>query len=563
MYKIFLDNKILHADNIPNLKIIEPVLELEQNNYGSFEFDITNQNPMFNEIQKMKSLVTVYQNEELIFRGRVEEESEDTHKYKNVYCRGELSFLNDSIQENYSYQGSIKGFLQLLLDKHNEQVEEYKRFYVGNITVTDPNDYIVRSDTQFLNTWESIKKKLIELLGGYIIVRYVGDVAYIDYLADFPTINHQSVKFGKNMLTVNKNESGADIATIIIPLGAKDEESEDRLTIESVNNGKKYIEHAEGIKQFGRITKVVTFDDVTLAENLLSKGKQALDEACNLILSIEINAIDMASIEKDICNFRMNSKIKVESTFHGINDFFIPLKMSINLFKPEANKITLNDTKQTLTSSMNNTDTNYTNIVEAVVNIQNDINKQIPQIIYDFQQKLTTSIDQNNTLIKNDINNQYYTKSDMDVFIKSLNNSISETKKDLEEQLNSFSKEISNIQDKLCKDIDWEYLTLTDEFTPYLDLIENTPKYRIKGKVVEIRGSISPKETYDSTPSNIYFATIPEDLIPSDDICILCPGDNKDTWTFTVNKNGNLFISQYGIISNDTRLAFQITYTID
>ena len=96
-----------------------------------------------------------------------------------------------------------------------------------------------------------------------------------------------------------------------------------------------------------------------------------------------------------------------------------------------------------------------------------------------------------------------------------------------------------------------------------MDLIENTPKYRIKGKVVEIRGSISPKETYDSTPSNIYFATIPEDLIPSDDICILCPGDNKDTWTFTVNKNGNLFISQYGIISNDTRLAFQITYTID
>ena len=187
----------------------------------------------------MKSLVTVYNENDLIFRGRVLDKDEDTYKVKNIYCEGELAFLNDSIQEEYNFQGSIKEFLQLLLDSHNAQVEEYKHFYVGTVTVTDPNNYIVRSDTQYLNTWETIKKKLLELLGGYIVVRHVGDIAYIDYLADYTTLNNQKIKFGQNLLTVKRTESSQGIATVLIPLGAKNEETEKRLTIESVNNGKK------------------------------------------------------------------------------------------------------------------------------------------------------------------------------------------------------------------------------------------------------------------------------------------------------------------------------------
>lgn len=448
MYKIFLDGQTLHADNVEGLQIIDPKLELELNNYGTFEFDIVNSNPHFYNIKKMKSIITVFQDDTLIFRGRVEEDEEDTYKQKNIYCRGELTFFNDSIQENYNFQGSIKDFLKLILDCHNTQVEDYKRFKVGNVTVTDPNDYIVRADSTYLSTWETIKKKLIELLGGYIVARHENDETYIDYLADFTTLNAQAVEFGKNMLTVNTSESATDICTVLIPLGAKLEsentDTERRLTVESVNNGKKYIEYAEGIKLYGRITKTVTFDDVTLASNLLSKGKQTLREMCNIITSIEISAIDLASVKKDIHNFKMHSKIKVVSKFHNINDYFIPLKMNINLFQPESNKITLNQTRETLTSNFNKND-NLNNIVDVVENIQNNVNNKIPQTITTIKQELSSVINQTATNIESIVSDKYYTKSDTDSLISELNTILKQTSSYFEMQFNSFSSDLIDV----------------------------------------------------------------------------------------------------------------------
>ena len=52
------------------------------------------------------------------------------------------------------------------IDNHNAQVEEEKRFKVGKVTVKDANGYINRSDTQYLSTYDSIFKKLIDTHGG-------------------------------------------------------------------------------------------------------------------------------------------------------------------------------------------------------------------------------------------------------------------------------------------------------------------------------------------------------------------------------------------------------------
>lgn len=445
MYKIFLNDDVMYSANVENLKIFEPKIELEQNALGSFSFKIEKSNPNYYRIEKMKSLITVYQENDIIFRGRVTEDGDNTQKIKNVYCEGELSFLIDSIQESYNYQGSVRGFFELLINNHNAQVEEYKQFKVGEVTVTDANDYITRSDTLYLTTWESIKKKLIELLGGYIVVRHEADGNYIDYLADYNTLNSQEVTFGENLLSVKRTENGANIATVIIPLGAKLEDSEERLTIESVNDGKKYIESEEGIKNYGRITKVVTFDDVTLPENLKSKGEKALGEAVMLTASIEINAVDMASIKKNIHNFKLNSKIKVVSEYHGINDYFVPLKMSISLFKQEQNKITLNETKKTLTGSTSDSNANLGGIIEIVENITNNYNVNVPQMLLALQQELSTLIEQTAKEITMQVGESYYNKGDTNELISNLETILNQTSTYFEMQFNSFSQDLNDI----------------------------------------------------------------------------------------------------------------------
>jgi hypothetical protein len=70
----------------------------------------------------------------------------------------------------------------MLLSNHNAQVDAEKQYSLGNVTVTDPNDYIVRSDIDYATTWDVITKKLIDLLGGFLQVRHVNGVNYLDYL---------------------------------------------------------------------------------------------------------------------------------------------------------------------------------------------------------------------------------------------------------------------------------------------------------------------------------------------------------------------------------------------
>lgn len=115
-------------------------------------------------------------------------------------------------------------------------------------------------------------------------------------------------------------------------------------------------------------------------------------------------------------------------------------------------------------------------------------------------------------------------------------------------------------------DTEWTNLTLESSFKPYQDNVANTPKYRIVGRVVEIRGAISPVSSYASAFSPVIFAQLPEKIRPADTIYMLCAGGNKETWTLTVNSNG-LGVSQYGLnsygtVGTSSRLAFQVMYTI-
>ena len=196
MYRVYCDGLTLYNSKLENLKIFNPSLELELNKTGSFQFTLYPQHPQYSHIQKLKSIITVYQDDYLLFRGRVLEEELGFRNEKRIVCEGSLAFLLDSIQSPYDFTGSIEEYLTDRLASHNAHVEAEKQFTLGNVTVTDPNDYIVRASIDYVNTWEELQKKLLDLLGGYLVVRYENGVNYLDYLQDFTLLSPQEVTFG-------------------------------------------------------------------------------------------------------------------------------------------------------------------------------------------------------------------------------------------------------------------------------------------------------------------------------------------------------------------------------
>lgn len=446
MYRVYCDGLTLYNSNLESLKIFSPSVELELNKTGSFLFTVYPDHPQYNTIQKLRSIITVYQDDYLLFRGRVLDDEIGFHNEKHVTCEGELAFLLDSVQRPYDYSGTVAGFLNLLIDNHNAQVEEAKWFTVGNVTVTDPNDYIVRSNIEYVDTWAELQKKLVDLLGGYIVIRHEGYINYIDYLQDFTLLSPQKITFGKNLLDLKRIRKGADIATALIPLGAKikDDEGKDtdnRLTIASVHDGHDYIIDEEAADKYGLIFATHTWDDVTEAANLLTKANAHLSDLVNQPETIELTAADLATVDASFSSFHLGTYVKVTSYPHGIDQNFLVTKLSLKLLEPGANKLTLGGAFEGISGALAGVSGAQGEIILQIENAS----RAASTAIYNVEQNLLASLQVTEENIKSTVAENYYLKEDTDALVSSVSTEIEQTKNSVEIEFTSFRANIDSI----------------------------------------------------------------------------------------------------------------------
>lgn len=378
MYKIYADDLCIYNDafTLDDMIVTDPKLTLSDSNAGSFTFTLPPTNKGYNLVQRMTTKIRVLKDDIEIWEGRVLSEKTDFWNCRSITCEGELAYLNDSTQPPAEYHDqTVRGFLETLIRIHNSKVSDDKKFAVGQVTVTDPNDSLYRY-TNYEKTIECINDKLIKSLGGHLRIRKSNGVRYLDYLADYPNTNSQKIEFGKNLLDFTKSFNMSDFATVIVPKGARLDESpiealEAYLTVESVNGGSIYVKSDAAVKSYGWIEKVVSWDNVTVASILLSKAKKYLSELQFDSMVIELSAIDLHYMDIDIESVSLLDEIRVISKPHGLDRLFPVTKLVIPLDKPENATYTLGDTvKTSLTQSNNSTNTAIIKQIEQLPTTQ-------------------------------------------------------------------------------------------------------------------------------------------------------------------------------------------------
>lgn len=381
MYRVLCDGLPIYDLRDENLVLIDPKLDLEVNKAGSFSFKMPPQHPQYELPQKMLSCIQVFQDEEEVFNGRITECKIDFYNRKHFTCEGQLAYLNDSIQRPAEYHDmTVRGYLESLITSHNEQVKKDRQFKVGIVTVTDNNDSLYRY-TNYNSTMKEIKEDLVDDLGGYLRVRNVNGTAYLDYISDYDNVSTQSIEFGENLLDFSRNTDVSDIATVFIPLGAKLEESpiaalEQRLTIESVNNGSDSLVNLDAVKKFGYITKTITWDEVTTPKMLLYKANKYIADYQWDSMTLEVNAVDMHWTGADIEQFKLGDKIKVHSSLHGLDRYFPLSKMSIQLNNLSRSKFTLGTVVNTKLTAKSQTISNTASKAVETIPVPSAIVKQ-------------------------------------------------------------------------------------------------------------------------------------------------------------------------------------------
>ena len=168
MYTIYADNNLIYSPTLieDGYYAVKPQLQMELNLASTFEFGLPSDAVGYNRINKLKSIIKVYDDNVRVFRGRCLSDEMTMMKQKNMYCEGELGFLQDSVIRAYTFTGTVEQYFTFLINRHNSQVEANKQFRVGQVTVGDDEDTITRASGSYLSTFEEISEQLLGPLGG-------------------------------------------------------------------------------------------------------------------------------------------------------------------------------------------------------------------------------------------------------------------------------------------------------------------------------------------------------------------------------------------------------------
>lgn len=351
-----------NAQKLTTASIVEAV-----NSISSLQFEINPANGGYDALHEYTTLVRVRntQRNRDEFVGRVLQivpsMSGDGAMSKSVVCEDRQGFLYDSCQP-YMLMRHFKGdetrtgleeFIDLLLSNHNAQVEAYKRIYRGTVTVNPfkTSDNVTKG-LNWENTYTCIKEKLLDSFGGFIVVREGDDgLLYFDYLETVGTVRETAIELGRNMSSIKREIASEDIVTRLIVLGAKLEEyqsesgddlNEKRLTIESVNGGKTYIESPELVERYGIRYGTVVFDGVTEPRNLLRKGQEYFANS-GAIISHNVTALDLSLIGLDYDDFAMYDSYPVRHRFFGIDEVLQIVKKNTNIIEPMKSTFEMGD----------------------------------------------------------------------------------------------------------------------------------------------------------------------------------------------------------------------------
>lgn len=390
MYKIFADDTLIYDSTMDDYKIGKGQVTLEANKSGSFVFSIYPDHFYYDRFVKMRTVVTVYKSERIVFRGRVLNDATDYWNNKVLTCEGELGFLQDSIVRPFNFNGTPTDFFTQCVENHNAQVDEFKRFKVGAVTVVDSNDFITRSSGEYQTTLVSLTDRTLDsALGGYFHVTHGEDgqdlIPTLHYLSDFTVTASQVIEFGSNLKNYTKTVSAEEIATAIIPLGAPvddgDAETDDpKLTIESVNGGVDYIYSPEAVAERGWITKVVEWEDVEEASNLLTKAREYLQSVVNQTTTIELNAVDLHLLDRSIESFNVCEYVRVTSAPHGIDTVMLCTKQTLDLLNPENDTVVLGATYSLFTENSNETKASVKKIATQINKNMTVVNRTIQSL---------------------------------------------------------------------------------------------------------------------------------------------------------------------------------------
>ena len=410
MIQIMADGVLVYDSRLKDYEVLGLKITTGLNKGGTAEIILPPAHPAYGAFTGYKTIVEIYRDGKLSFRGRSLYTAEDFYNQRTVVCEGEMCFFQDAISRPYLYQGTPVDVFTAVVGVYNEQVEEAKRFTVGTITVTDANDYI-RMESESAESVLDTVGKLLDRCGGYIVfTTNTQGARVINWYESLSYVCNQKIELGSNLLNFARSGANTNLVTVVVPYGAKDETTGKRVTIEDVNGGLDYVQDDAAVALRGRIMAAVTWDEVTSAANLLRKAQEYLNQNRYVVSSLTLSAADLSYLDKSIDTFQVGDTVRVISKPHAVDDDFLLTERTEDLLNPVNSQITLGKDISTLTDAdVAGDNQSRSEMHKAVNQVRSDYRLDISTSVQATEQRLTSLITQTSESILLTVSETYTT----------------------------------------------------------------------------------------------------------------------------------------------------------
>lgn len=284
---------------------------------GSIQFVLAYTHPLYDSLVPLETYVTVTDDSEEIFYGRILSKSDPTFTGQITYtAEGALSFLHDGEvppeERNSSGQQTkrtltAEAFFRWCIERHNATVSDPRRqFTVGSITIDKKNETKDYQVTSYIDTRSAFDQYLRGIYGGYLRARRVNGTLYIDWLKRFDRLDPQAIELGVNVQSLTSTMSADGIYTVLRPVG------DNGLLLDSETID---LFPAAKMATMGRIIKSVTFSGADTKAKLQELANDYIGRLETVILGeTSIKLIDMHYLDGTIPKIRIGDRF---DNIHG------------------------------------------------------------------------------------------------------------------------------------------------------------------------------------------------------------------------------------------------------
>lgn len=361
-YQVNIGDNILYYPGSDDAVIYDSELNQEVGLAGELRFKVPSNNPQYSQLAT-GALITILKDDKEFWRGEIRSVDTDFNKVASVYALEDLAWLADEFMApaKVTNQTYTQRF-QAAINTYNANRTADRQFtagYISNVTSSNNCNWITEYEWSIL---DSLRECICNASddNGYIRVRRVtsGGIVtrYIDIvpLSSYGSSSNQTIEYGYNLLDYVEDMDYGNMTNVLTPYG--DELDSEVYTDYSARLQGTTITNAASVSTYGRHAKAVVFDNVSNLTTLNSLAASYLSRYCQPQLTMEVQAVDLSSIE-NVDDIGVGDSVRIIAQPFSIDQTLYLTQIKRDLQNIDKNTITMSGSVQrgkSISNQMNN-----------------------------------------------------------------------------------------------------------------------------------------------------------------------------------------------------------------